>query len=119
MAMSNQWPDLSQLDLQPTTEVLHLWSQIVGKVSLELTPWTNHSWHVPLYVTGRGLSTGLITTGPRAFEIAFDLIGDALIIRDTDGREKRVVLAPQSVAVFYANTIGALNDLGIDLRLDP
>jgi hypothetical protein len=119
MAMSNGWPDLSQLDLQPTTEALHLWSQIVGKIRLSLTPWTNHSWHVPLYVSARGLSTGLIPAGPHAFDIAFDLIGDALIIRDTSGREKRVALTKQSVATFYANTVQALNDLGFDIHLDP
>src|SRR6267142_93007 len=101
MAMSKGWPDLSQLDLQPTTGALHLWSQVVGKVCLSLTPWTNHSWHVPLYVSAHGLSTGLIPTGPGAFEIEFDLIGDTLIIRNTDGHEKRVALAPQSVATFY------------------
>jgi hypothetical protein len=119
MAMSNGWPDLSQLHLQPTTEALHLWSQVVGKVRLSLTPWINHSWHVPLYVSARGLSTGLIPAGQHAFEIEFDLIGDTLVARDTNGQEQRVPLAPQSVATFYANTMMALNDLGIDVRLDP
>jgi hypothetical protein len=119
VAMSNQWPDLSQLDLPPTTDALHLWSQIVGKVRLSLTPWTNHSWHVPLYVTARGLSTGLIPNGPRAFEIAFDLIDDSLIVHDTEGRRARVALVPQSVASFYANTMRALIELDIDVRLDP
>ena len=74
MAMSNGWPDLSQRDLRPTTEALHLWSQVVGKVRLAHTPWTNHSWHVPLYVSARGLATGLIPAGPRAIEMEFDLI---------------------------------------------
>src|SRR5260221_8743467 len=119
MAMSNGWPDLSRLDLQPMTEALHLWSQVVGKIRLSLTPWTNHSWHVPLYVSARGLSTGLIPIGPRAFEIAFDLISNSLIIRDTEGAEKRVALASQSVAAFYANTMLALNALDIDVRVNP
>src|SRR5580704_11447483 len=119
MAMSNGWPDLSQLDLQSTTEALHLWSQVVRKIRLSLTPWTNHSWHVPLYVSARGLSTGLIPAGPRAFDMEFDLTGDALIIRDTGGREKHVALTKQSVAIFYANAVLALNDFGIDVHLDP
>lgn len=117
--ISNGWPDLSQLDLQPTTEALHLWSQVVGKIRLSLTPWTNHSWHVPLYVSARGLATGLIPAGPRAFDIEFDLIDDALIVRETGGGQKRVALTKQSVATFYANTMQALSDLGIDVRLDP
>ena len=119
MAISNTWPDLSQLDLQPMTEALHLWSQVVGKIRLSLTPWTNHSWHVPLYVSARGLSTGLIPIGSRAFEIAFDLIGDTLIVHDTDGQERRVALAPQSVAAFYANVMQALNELNVDVRVNP
>jgi len=117
--MSNQWPDLSRLELQPTTEALHLWSQIVGKIRLSLTPWVNHSWHVPLYVSAHGLSTGLIPAGPRGFDMEFDLIGDALIIRDTGGGQKHVALTKQSVAAFYANTVQALEDLGIAVHLDP
>jgi hypothetical protein len=117
--MPNGWPDLSQLDLQPVTEALHLWSQVVGKVRLALTPWTNHSWHVPLYVSARGLSTGPIPVGPRAFEMEFDLIGDNLVIQDTSGQERRVALAPQSVADFYAHVMQALHEMGIDVRLDP
>src|ERR1700722_20318045 len=119
MAESDGWPDLSQLDLPPVAEALHLWCQIAGKVRLSLTPWTNHSWHVPLYVSANGLTTGLIPAGPRAFEIEFDLIGDALIIRDTDGLQKQLALTRQSVATFYANTIQALKDLGIDVHIDP
>jgi hypothetical protein len=117
--MSDAWPDLSQRDLWPTTEALHLWSQVVGKIRLSRTPWTNHSWHVPLYVSARGLSTGLIPNGAQAFDIEFDLIGDRLIIRDTGGQQKHVALTKQSVAAFYASTLQALAALGIDVRLDP
>jgi hypothetical protein len=115
----NEWPNLSQLDLPPTTEALHLWCQVVGKIRLSMTPWTNHSWHVPLYVSARGLSTGLIPNGGHAFDIEFDLIGDTLIIRDTSGRQKHVALTKQSVAAFYANTIEALEALDIAARIDP
>ena len=117
--MFNGWPDLSQLDLQPTTEALHLWSQVVGKIRLSLTPWINHSWHVPLYVSARGLTTGLIPSDPCAFEIEFDLISDALIIRDTNGQEKHVALTQQSVATFYTQTVRALSNLGINVHIDP
>jgi len=118
-AQAMQWPDLSRLELQPTTDALQLWSQIVGKIRLSLTPWVNHSWHVPLYVSARGLSTGLIPAGPRGFDIEFDLIGDALIIRDSSGGQSRVALTRQSVAAFYAGTVQALRDLGIDVQLNP
>jgi hypothetical protein len=117
--MSHQWPDLSRLDLPPTTDALQLWSQIVGKIRLSRTPWVNHSWHVPLYVSARGLSTGLIPNGPRGFDMEFDLIGDALVIRDSGGAQSHVALAKQSVAAFYANVMQALKDLGIDVQLNP
>lgn len=117
-AQTNAWSSLSGLDLQPTLEALHLWSQVVGKVRLMMTPWTNHSWHVPLYVSARGLSTGLIAAGARAFEIEFDLIGDVLIVRDTGGRECRVPLVAQSVADFYAATMLALSDLDLPVEIN-
>ena len=119
MAASNGWPDLAQCNLRPTVEALHLWCQIAGKVRLSLTPWINHSWHVPLYISARGLSTGLIHAGPGAFEIGFDLIADRMTIRDTHGREDHVALVAQSVATFYADTMKALGGLDIAVRLDP
>ena len=117
-AQTHAWPSLSGLELQPTTQALHLWSQVVGKVRLMMTPWTNHSWHVPLYVSARGLSTGLIPAGARAFEIEFDLIGDGLIVRDTDGREGRVPLVAQSVAEFHAATMRVLASLDIQVEIN-
>jgi hypothetical protein len=115
---SNGWPDFSRLDLRPTTDALHLWCQIVGKVRLMMTPWVNQSWHVPLYVSASGLSTGLIPAGSRSFEIEFDLLNDVLTIRDTEGQGRRVALEPQSVATFYSNTMRALSDLGLEVQLD-
>ena len=84
-----------------------------------MTPWVNHSWHVPLYVSASGLSTGLIPAGSRSFEIEFDILNDALTIRDTEGQGRRVVLEPQSVATFYVNTMRALSDLGLEIQLNP
>ena len=116
---SNGWPDLSRLNLQPTADALHLWCQVVGKIRLMMTPWVNHSWHVPLYVSASGLSSGLIPAGSRSFEIEFDLLNDALTIRDTEGQGRRVALEPQSVATFYVNTMRALSNLGLEVQLDP
>ena len=69
---NEQWPQLSLAQWQDTYETLHLWSQIVGKIRLAQMPWINHSWHVPLYVTARGLTTSPIPYGSGAFEIDFD-----------------------------------------------
>lgn len=126
MGPDDRWPRLEGLDLRPTIEALHLWSQVVGKTRLMLTPWINHSWHVTLYVSARGLTTGPIHAprtglGQTTFEMEFDLIADALVIRDTLGRERRVPLGPQSVAAFYAAAMQALAELGVsvDLRCMP
>src|SRR5579872_1251054 len=105
---SNPWPDLAALDLRPTTDVLHLWSQVAGKVRLMLTPWINHSWQATFYLSGRGFTTGPIFAGGRAFEIEFDLLNDVLRIETAEGAAKRVKLEPQSVAAFYAATMAAL-----------
>jgi hypothetical protein len=116
--IADAWPDLSSRTLQPTIEALHLWSQVVGKIRLMMTPWMNHSWHVPLYVSSRGLSTGLIPAGQRSFEIEFDLPGDALTIDTTDGQQRHVPLRPRTVASFYAETMQAMGDLGLEVSID-
>lgn len=115
---ASAWPDLSDLDLRPTMEALHLWCQVVGKIRLMTTPWMNHSWHVPLYLSVRGLSTGLMPAGRRALTIELDLVGDALTIRDTEAQEQVIPLRPQSVAAFYAAVMSALRSLGIEVRVD-
>src|ERR1700761_1651202 len=83
------WPELPLKAWEPTRATLHLWTQIVGKIRLKLTPWLNHGWHVPLYVSARGLTTSPIPCGERSFEIEFDFIDQALMIRATDGGSRR------------------------------
>ena len=85
----------------------------MGKVRLALTPWLNHSWHVPLYVTARGLTTSLIHYGQRSFEIAFDFNEHALDITPSDGARRRMALNPQTVADFYGAVMSELTELGI------
>jgi hypothetical protein len=79
------WPDLPYPAWRETCATLHLWTQIVGKIRLSQTPWLNHSWQVPLYVTVRGLTTSPIPYGERAFQIDFDFIDHALRIETSDG----------------------------------
>jgi len=101
-----------------TYETLHLWTQIVGKIRLARSPWLNHSWHVALYVTARGLSTSPIPDGTRGFQIDFDFIDHALRISTSDGAKRQLALAGQSVASFYAAVMADLADLGIRLTID-
>jgi hypothetical protein len=100
-----------------TYATLHLWLQIVGKVRLTLSPWTNHSWHVTLYVTSTGLTTSAIPCGERSFEIAFDFIEHRLRVQASDGGTGGFALAPQSVAAFYAALMRELAGIGVQVRI--
>ncbi len=112
------WPQLPYARLGPTAETLQLWAQIVGKVRLAQTPWLNHSWHVTLHISARGVTTPLIPHGDVGLELEFDFIANDLVIRVTDGGERRIKLEAGSVASFYAQVLGALSDLGVPVAID-
>jgi hypothetical protein len=112
------WPELPYAAWQDTYATLHLWTQIVGKVRLKLTPWLNHSWHVTLYVTARGLGTGPIPLDGRDLAIEFDFNDHVLWLRTTDGHFRQVMLKPVTVAQFYAEVVAALAELGIAVRIN-
>jgi hypothetical protein len=114
---SSDWPELSYATWQGTCASLHLWSQIVGKMRLVKTPWLNHSWHVTLYVTPRGLTTSTIHDGARSFEISFDFLSHQLRIETSDGAQRAVPLQSQSVATFYEKLRASFRELGIDARI--
>lgn len=107
-ATSNSWPALPYDAWGDTCQTLHLWSQIVGKVRTAQTPWTNHSWHVVLYVTPRGLTTGPIPHGPRSFQIDLDLLEHEARISTSDGAREFIELGPRSVASFYGDLMARL-----------
>ena len=112
------WPDLSYPAWRDTAATLQLWTQIVGKVRLSLTPWVNHSWQVPLYVTARGLGTSAIPVGHEILELEFDFIKQALIIRTSRGEERTIPLVPQTVADFYRQVINLLGDIGVSVSIN-
>jgi len=91
-----------------------MWTQIVGKIRLALTPWINHSWHVTLYLTARGLTTSPVPFGTGVFEIRFDFVSHELRLLSSDGLLKVIPLVPQTVAQFYGAVMSALRDLGIE-----
>ena len=115
--MDHAWPPLPLDAWADTYATLHLWTQIVGKVRLSCTPAVNHSWHVTLYVTARGLGTSPIPYGARTFEIDFDFVDHRLVVRASDGRTAGFALEPQSVATFYARLTAELARLGIQVRI--
>jgi hypothetical protein len=111
------WPPLPLEAWADTAATLHLWMQIVGKIRLAQSPWTNHSWHVTLYVTPRGLSTSAIPHGGRTFEVHFDFTAQQLVIEASDGRRSAVPLRPQSVAAFYRSVMRELDALDLPVRI--
>lgn len=117
-ARAEFWPALAFTDWAATAATLHLWTQIVGKIRLALTPWINHSWHVTLYLTARGLTTSPIPHGLRTFEIRFDFIDHELQILTSVGSVKTIKLEPQSVAEFYRRVMSALSELDVPVKIN-
>jgi len=111
------WPEL-QLDAwSDTCATLHMWTQIVGKIRLAQSPWVNHSWHVTLYVTARGLTTSPIPNGTRTFQIDFDFIDHHLSVYSSDGGVSTIPLRPQSVAAFYEQLMRELAKLDLHPKI--
>ena len=112
------WPELPTEDWRDTYATLQLWTQIVGKIRLTKSPWLNHSWHVALYVTPRGLTTSPVPDGTRTFQIDFDFIDHRLRISTSDGVNRHFTLPGHSVASFYSTIMEALAELGIAVAID-
>jgi len=112
------WPSLAFEQIKDTADTLHLWTQVVGKVRLVQTPWVNHAWQVPLYVTARGLSTSLIPHAGGAFDIEFDFQASQLVVRGAGGAMATVALSAKPVAAFYADVMAALARIGRPVTID-
>jgi hypothetical protein len=113
------WPALTLADWKDTLETLHMWTQIVGKVRLAISPYLNHWWEVPLYVSARGLTTSPIPYSGGIFEIEFDFIEHALRIETSRGETEVLELAPRTVADFYADLMETLHSLAIPVKIWP
>ncbi|HXA37599.1 MAG TPA: DUF5996 family protein [Phenylobacterium sp.] len=111
------WPALAYDDWADTAATLHMWTQVVGKVRMAMTPPVNHWWHVPLYVSARGLTTSPIPLDGRTFEIVFDFLDQRLRLACSDGHEESFALAPMTVAAFYRQVMDALERLGARPRI--
>jgi hypothetical protein len=118
MNRDGSWPSLPYPEWKETCATLHMWTQIVGKIRLVLTPWTNHSWHVTLYLTARGLTTSPIPHGTRLFQIDFDFIDHKLLLATSDGALREMPLGPQSVAQFYQKLMSILRELNLPISIN-
>ncbi|MCD6060070.1 MAG: hypothetical protein K0S16_381 [Moraxellaceae bacterium] len=113
-----QWPALPLSEWRDTCETLQLWTQIVGKIRLTLSPWINHSWHAPLYVTAAGLTTSPIPYGTRTFEIEFDFLAHELLIRVSTGERRALPLREETVSEFYRMLMRELETLDIYIHIN-
>ena len=113
------WPDLPYEEWKDTYETLHLWTQIVGKVRLALSPFRNHWWHVTFYVTSRGLTTSAIPYRGGTFDVTFDFVERQLFIRTSEGITSQLPPVPRSVAAFYREFMSRLRTLGIEVTINP
>jgi hypothetical protein len=111
------WPDLPYEAWKETLATFHMWLQIVGKIRVACTPWTNHQWHVTLRVTSRGLTTRPIPWNGSTFQIDLDLIDHELLITRSDGRRGTLRLGSRSVADFYHALMGELKGMGIVVEI--
>jgi Family of unknown function (DUF5996) len=111
------WPELTLSEWDGTEDALHMWTQIVGKVRMALSPMINQWWQVPLYVSARGLTTSLMHAGGRGVEMEFNFIDHRLDVRTSDGNTGHVELTAQSVADFYSTTMAVLADLGVTVSI--
>ena len=116
---SESWPSLPLTAWTETYATLHLWTQIVGKIRLSRSPWTNHSWHTTFYVTPRGVTTGPMYQQMRAFQIDFDFIVHEIEIRCDDGSIAGFPLEPQSVAAFYRRLKTEMTRVGLEMKIYP
>ena len=113
------WPALPLAEWEKTYATLHMWSQIVGKVRLALTPLVNHWWNVSFFVTPRGLTTSTMHYHDRGFEVSFDFISHKLVIACDNGATGTMALAPGSVAGFYGRFMSLLRELGMEVKIWP
>lgn len=118
MSPANEaWPELPYAGWRDTAMTLQLWTQIIGKIRLELTPWVNHSWHVALYVTPHGLTTSPIPCGSGIFELELDFLEQRLAGRSSNGRSASFSLVPMTVADFHDRVFDLLHGLGVEVKI--
>jgi hypothetical protein len=116
---ASQWPELAWGDWAETADTLHMWTQIVGKTRMVLTPLQNHWWNVPLYVTARGLGTSAIPYGDDVLDIEFDFVAHELHLRMGSGGSQDMKLRARTVADFYKEYLGCLEALGVSVKINP
>lgn len=115
--MNAAWPELDFNEWKDTLTTVQLYTQIVGKIRLRSMPWINHSWHVTLYVTPNGLSTGSMPYTAGVFEIEFNFIQHILTVKTSEGMKQEMKLPDRTVAGFYKELFDKLKQAGVDISI--
>ena len=113
------WPALALETWEETRATLHMWTQIVGKIRLRLTPLVNHWWNVPLYVNARGLTTSRMDYRQRSIELRFDFLAHELVLECSDGMTRKLSLKAMTVADFYRECVTMLQSAGVEVNIWP
>ncbi len=116
--MSQAWIDLPFESWADSAETLHLWTQVVGKIRMVQSEWINHAWHVTLYVTPRGLTTGIIPHANKSFSLSFDFFSHELVLETSDGIRKALDLEPRTTSNFYINVMNMLERAGCPVTIN-
>lgn len=116
-----QWPSLPLEAWRSTRDTLHMWTQIAGKLKVELAPFQNQLWHTALLLTTRGLTTGPLPVKRDSAQVQadFDFLDHQFVLATSDGRWKSLPLYPRSVADFYREVTACLAALGVDVQINP
>jgi len=117
--LADRWPPLDLDEWRETRDTLHLWTQIVGKLKVELAPFQNHLWHTGLTLTARGLTTGPLPAGHDVLQAEFDFLDHNLTLTTGRGGRKVVPLYPRTVSRFYDDVMGCLVALGTPVAINP
>lgn len=117
--MQTKWPILQYDSWKDTLATVHRWTQVVGKIRLRSMPWLNHSWHVTLFVSPTGLTTGSMPYAGGLFQIDFDFVHHRLRISTSAGRQEALELRPMAVADFYNMVFDKLKQLEVDVEIFP
>jgi len=111
------WPEIHFERLKDTLATVHLWIQIIGKIRLKKMPWLNHSWHVSLYISSRGFTTGSIPYERGIFQLDMDFVSHELVITTSEGKKESLKLLARSVANFHQELFKKLQQMGIEVEI--
>jgi len=104
------WPQLDMKRDHETLALLHLVSQMLGKIRVAHAPWVNHGWHATLRPVASGMVTlPTATADGRSFTLGLDLCRHGISLQVGDGASDLIPFEGKSVARLHSELIGLLD----------